>query len=1218
MKLLKLSLLNLNSLYGAHSLDFSAPPFSDSGLFAITGETGAGKTTLLDAMTLALFGRVARECEATELMSHGTAESYAEVEFMVKNQAYRARWAVARARQRADGKLQKVKRELAKLDGEILAEKVREVDEQIADLLHLKFEEFTRAVLLAQGDFSKFLDSKKNDRAGILEKITGTEVYRRLSEAAYERHKQEKQQLEDLSRQIDRDRLLTEAQKQAYLSELEQFNQQISDLSAKYQDFNAQLEWLHKQETLQQRLHTLQQNEQQLATAQAVFAKSQAALRKHQQAAVFQADLDRLSEQRQSWQKLLQRIQDTHAAQQQVQQAQVQAQSHWQAAQTQLAQAKTQQEAQIPLIHQVIALDQQIVQAQQSVQQNQAKQQQTEQVQQQAQAALSASQAQLTQTQQQITEGQIWLQAQQQAAGLAQDLPWLQAQSELYEKQQKQQDSNRKQAQQLAQDLAELHQQQAAQQAAFAQAQQTLAAAQATQHALQTQAQDLLGKFSDEDLEKHLENAKQQAQWLEKLQDFSRAWQTQTQQLAEIQAQLIELEKKSAQQQEALAQHKNAAQQAETLLEKLRVIAQQAAVLQSLEAHRADLRPGEACPLCGATEHPLVANYKNRLPEAQAEVNAQEEALKTLRREQDNLTQQAALTEQQQAALTEKRALAQQNQARLQQEFEQVIVKSVVFSSMQIAQDAPLAAALAQTQAQREVLQQRYADYKILQKQQEKHKKNLEATAQKAQQLEQDLRALALHISHQADKQQAAQAAEKNLQIQLEQQLAQLNQRLAQYECPMAADNTNAVLAALASRWQAWQAQQQAQAQLQQQQQTIEKHLAKLETQQQQAVQAAHEARLVSQTQQAELANLQAQRFDLFAYADPREAQKQLQQAADAASAQQQQAQARAQSLRHQGETLAQQLANQQAEAQQSWAHAQMLQQKAQQNAKNQGFVDLAQVRCALLSEAQAQAWTAQQKTLETQALQLAQSLADTRQAYAEAQQQAPQIHSTAEALQQALAENSEQQRQRIEASATRKTRLADDAALREHYAQQTEKVEQQRRVLALWAALNELIGSQKGDKFQTFAQSLTLERLVQLANQHLLTLNPRYRIRQAQDFTNKPLELEIVDIYQADNIRSMNTLSGGERFLTSLALALGLSDLAAKNAEIHALFIDEGFGTLDSQTLDMAVDTLENLRASGKLVGVISHVEALQERLGTQVRVLRQGGGRSRLLVKS
>jgi exonuclease SbcC len=163
------------------------------------------------------------------------------------------------------------------------------------------------------------------------------------------------------------------------------------------------------------------------------------------------------------------------------------------------------------------------------------------------------------------------------------------------------------------------------------------------------------------------------------------------------------------------------------------------------------------------------------------------------------------------------------------------------------------------------------------------------------------------------------------------------------------------------------------------------------------------------------------------------------------------------------------------------------------------------------------------------------------------------------------------------------------------------------------WGRLKELIGSHDGAKFSRFAQSLTLRQLIGLANNHLAVLAERYRLMAAD---GDELDLRIVDLYQANVDRPMESLSGGESFLASLALALGLSELASRHHPIDSLFIDEGFGTLDSETLEIALSALENLRASGKTIGLISHVELLKERLTTQVRVLRGTGGTSRIEV--
>ncbi|WP_323150052.1 SbcC/MukB-like Walker B domain-containing protein, partial [Pseudomonas oryzihabitans] len=157
-----------------------------------------------------------------------------------------------------------------------------------------------------------------------------------------------------------------------------------------------------------------------------------------------------------------------------------------------------------------------------------------------------------------------------------------------------------------------------------------------------------------------------------------------------------------------------------------------------------------------------------------------------------------------------------------------------------------------------------------------------------------------------------------------------------------------------------------------------------------------------------------------------------------------------------------------------------------------------------------------------------------------------------------------------------------------------------------LWQHLNGLIGSADGAKFRKFAQGLTLDHLVHLANDQLRRLHGRYQLirRQAAE-----LELQILDTWQADALRDIRTLSGGESFLVSLALALALSDLVSQRTGIDSLFLDEGFGTLDGETLEVALDALDQLNAGGKTIGIISHVEALKERIPVQLKV-RKGVG--------
>ncbi len=197
MRILKIHLRNLNSLTGTWSIDFTAPEYTADGIFAITGPTGAGKTTLLDAITLALFGctpRLGRVTKANnEIMSRATGECYAEVEFATTAGRFRCHWSQHRSRRSGAGELQQHKHEIVDAEtGKVLETKVREVGLLVEKLTGLDYEQFTRSILLAQGQFAAFLNADASQRAPILEQITGTEIYSRISIRVHERTAEER------------------------------------------------------------------------------------------------------------------------------------------------------------------------------------------------------------------------------------------------------------------------------------------------------------------------------------------------------------------------------------------------------------------------------------------------------------------------------------------------------------------------------------------------------------------------------------------------------------------------------------------------------------------------------------------------------------------------------------------------------------------------------------------------------------------------------------------------------------------------------------------------------------------------------------------------------------------------------------------------------------------------------------------------------------------
>jgi exonuclease SbcC len=168
---------------------------------------------------------------------------------------------------------------------------------------------------------------------------------------------------------------------------------------------------------------------------------------------------------------------------------------------------------------------------------------------------------------------------------------------------------------------------------------------------------------------------------------------------------------------------------------------------------------------------------------------------------------------------------------------------------------------------------------------------------------------------------------------------------------------------------------------------------------------------------------------------------------------------------------------------------------------------------------------------------------------------------------------------------------------------------------LEKWEKLNALIGSASGDKFSRMAQSITFDALLRFANQSLQRMSDRYILVRDEAGASKPLELAVIDTYQAGEKRPVSNLSGGESFIVSMALALGLSEMSSGAARIDSLFIDEGFASLDEDYLEAALQTLSALgNREGKLIGVISHVEALKTRIDVQIDVRRRSGGCSEL----
>ena len=231
--------------------------------------------------------------------------------------------------------------------------------------------------------------------------------------------------------------------------------------------------------------------------------------------------------------------------------------------------------------------------------------------------------------------------------------------------------------------------------------------------------------------------------------------------------------------------------------------------------------------------------------------------------------------------------------------------------------------------------------------------------------------------------------------------------------------------------------------------------------------------------------------------------------------------------------------------------------------------------------------------------------------AIGELQEQYKKIESP-EQLSEIIKKQQEENLNTERALSTMEARLLQQAKNKLTVEQIVKELAEKQTIAERWAKLNKLIGSADGAKFKVIAQSYTLNLLLLHANKHLSYLSKRYKLQQVPD----TLALQVIDCDMCDEIRTVYSLSGGESFLISLALALGLSSLSSNNLKVESLFIDEGFGSLDAESLRTAMEALEQLQMQGRKIGVISHVQEMSERISVQVQVHKKVNGKSVLTV--
>ncbi|GGP18206.1 AAA family ATPase [Silvimonas iriomotensis] len=1122
MKILTLRLKNLNSLKGEFKIDFTTEPFNHNGLFAITGPTGAGKTTLLDALCLALYHQTPRmdviSAKTNEVMTRHTADCLAEVEFEVKGKRYRAFWSQRRSRDKPDGALQAPVVELADADGNILATRINDKLKLTESITGLDFGRFTKSMLLAQGGFAAFLQADANERAALLEQLTGTEVYGLISQRVFEHTRDTRIALEQLKARAEGVALLSDADRDELTTRAAALAAEEVASNQQREQIQQQRQWLDQvlQATRQQAsAHQAQQDaETALYDARADLARLAAAEPAFKLRPMYLA-LTSASH------TLNQTTQTLHTATTAHTQALAeQADWRWQA---------TQRAGQLVRIgqHALAQIEQQ-------------------------HATLSASQA-----------------AHPQHAQLAAHLTGWQAQLAVRQQLRQEITDQENRLQRFTSTLQGLDQelQQRTQESRTAQTGHTRLAAE-LQHS-QTALADCLAGQPESALRQQwqqLENLRTQAERLEQLAAQRARLNAESARISDTQASLNEQTSALTQQRDVLrARFVEVKQQ---VADKQKLLEQEQRI-QDLTALRAQLQPGEACPLCGATEHPAVAHY-NAL-----DVSATRQALTDKQAEQEQVEEQGRKLSTDLATLAERNTHAG---ARLQ---------AITLESTQLDTDwqrsaghfnpppanhnalPALKAGLAQQLAQ---IGQRLTQLDQLNAQLGKQRDALASHDQALQALTQQIAVLQQRVQNGQAQIKETGTAIKTQQSRLAETETTFRQQLAAlgYDLP-GIEHTAGWLAAREAEAAQWQ--------------DAANRLQALERDQ-------LAARNTLQQAQAEAAQWQQSWGDSpqpAALPDVADPQAELAHAAQ----QLDQARQRAHALAGQIETLTTLQSAQtsaQAQAAADW-HAAL---------SASPFADENAWQTAVLDESTHQRLQALKQQLD-KTLTEAAALYTSAARHLAQLNAAPQTTLSAEELethwQNVLAQIKALAQQQGEIHA----QLQGDAQRRENQQALFGQISAQQAEYDIWQHLNGLIGSADGAKYRRFAQGLTLDHLIHLANRQLARLHGRYQLVRK---TGGELEMAIIDSWQGDVVRDTRTLSGGESFLVSLALALALSDLVSHKTSIDSLFLDEGFGTLDGETLDMALDALDSLNATGKMIGVISHVDALKERIPVQIRI--------------
>jgi exonuclease SbcC len=1234
MRILAIRGKNLASLRGEFEMRLDQPPISSCNLFSISGPTGSGKSTLLDALCLALYGKTPRlsdkgghaigapgedeklrlnSNDTRALLSRGTADGFAEVDFQgADGKRYQATWRVHRARNL--GRFQNQTMALVDLDsGDTLSSQITEVRQAIETRVGFTFEEFKRTVLLPQFEFTNFLRAIPNERAKILEHVMGGEIFTKLSMAAHERAASERDKLNRLQDKLGTLRTLSQDDRAQLDVLAATTTQALTEAQATMAQAGRDLAW-HEQHAVlvaavELATSALSDAEQCLALAEPrekeIQAVSAAQLLRATRDAAAKAAIIR--------DKAKAALSETRLKLEQASLDLKNAKQAFGKAESELRVAREHEATLRPQIDEAKRLDSQIDPARRTAEIASAECKKLRGLVEQGQSEVKKLAKAITEGEAERFETEQWLATHITESRLSAE--WPRWQSELQKHAALGQELGT-----IATKLATAEESATIAGRACAQSAELASEAEKQFKTAQTHWQETEAALGGHDLAALRARASGFRNDLDKLADL---------------AAIVE---RALSAQEASATARAQATAFRAAEERLRLEATRLAGeldgcrLRTTEARfavdttrsalsfdeqRALLKDGQACPLCGSADHPYAHGSLSSTA-----LDGLEERVRELERLGRELQDSRSTTEAAQAVAHTNACSAENSANESVAETERALhdYHSQVAS---LALDLPASA----TEAR--------AALKV----------RIEQAQTQCDQAERDEQC-ALDLASERDRAREGLDCARSKwsaagdthagHVKQEQEMTAMVGRLVEDRTRLAneLDGIETLLSPVMS-WQSdWvvAARQKPEGFLEncqgraQQFEACQRRLAtaveKLTT-----LRASHEtSRVLLDERQANLESsttaMQEQENALTALQEQRMAILQGRAALDVETELKALSEKATNSLEtarqaHTGAGTA--LAIVQAAEE---AALKRLHEADQEAAHDELALDVALAKLGMdrqkLEErlVHNETWIAhQRKDLEAIRAAVTRALAtrDDRQRGLDEHSAKDRPEGDRESTQVRVANARAQVDNLGQELIGLRAKQQQDNDQKTSQSSAKDDVRAQEQASRIWEQLDEVIGSADGKKFRVFAQSLAFDALLSEANAHLADLAPRYRLMSVP---GAELELQVADQDLGSEVRTINSLSGGEIFLVSLALALGLSGISTRATQAQTLFIDEGFGTLDRDTLDHAMVALENLQATGRTVGIISHVPELQERFGAQVRVVPAGCGKSRVVV--